>query len=274
MTLQSLDGRILSLALAGLAMTAACAENERTARGAPLTEQATPANSDLVDALDAPTYEDASAATSPEVLVENEGDDAAVADATPADGALEIDAAPVERDAGDAAEACPLWYADCDGDGYAAASASTVHSCDIPTSEAGCAGWTSRAPVEGAIDCEDKSPAHHPGADFGLVVTAKGGGLEALSCRPDGSYALNGSLRCVVTNNPDLNCDGRLEPLPKGAAFLISGGHYIADLTHQCGDAPDCGCSTTPLSCGVTYGVSAYLCPGTGFAGDTTLLCR
>lgn len=60
----------------------------------------------------------------------------------------------------------PTWYADCDRDGYAATGASTLMSCTTPTTvPAGCSavGWTSRAPVSGAIDCQPTNSSARPG---------------------------------------------------------------------------------------------------------------
>lgn len=62
------------------------------------------------------------------------------------------------------------WYVDCDGDGYAAADAESVESCEKPEeSDAMClistigGGWTTREPVDDAsTDCVDRNPNVNP----------------------------------------------------------------------------------------------------------------
>ena len=58
------------------------------------------------------------------------------------------------------------WYADCDGDGYAATGARTVSSCARPAPGTSmCAtggGWTTRSPAT-AADCNDANAAVNPG---------------------------------------------------------------------------------------------------------------
>ncbi len=62
------------------------------------------------------------------------------------------------------------WYADCDGDGFAAADATRVEYCSLPPiAMAGCVGgggtWTTRAPEEGSTDCNDVNPGVYPGRE-------------------------------------------------------------------------------------------------------------
>jgi cysteine-rich repeat protein len=67
-------------------------------------------------------------------------------------------------------EVAPLWYPDCDGDGYATADAEAVQQCELPPNPpGGCAKgqagtWTFRAPREGT-DCWDGDPAAYPRTD-------------------------------------------------------------------------------------------------------------
>ncbi len=62
------------------------------------------------------------------------------------------------------------YYADCDGDGYAAMGASSVEVCAMPAgSPGGCppgapAMWTTRSPEGDSSDCADDDPDVHPGA--------------------------------------------------------------------------------------------------------------
>lgn len=174
-----------------------------------------------------------------------------------------------------------LWFRDCDADGYAASARGAIWARSAPAPTADCAAWTRRPPFSGAVDCEDTSAAHHPGADYGLVVTGGNAGLQILLCRPDGTY-VGGTpgARCVVTQSPDLDCDGQAEPLPGGVPLYL-GSHAIATLTHACADAADCDCWHGELACGIDEGVSASLCPDDpsgspifAVTGDVVSLCR
>ncbi|MBZ0117841.1 MAG: DUF4215 domain-containing protein, partial [Sandaracinaceae bacterium] len=49
----------------------------------------------------------------------------------------------------------PLWYLDCDGDGYASSGAFSVRQCDPPAPAACGGGYTARVPVGGDVDCDD-----------------------------------------------------------------------------------------------------------------------
>lgn len=67
-------------------------------------------------------------------------------------------------------ESAPVWYPDCDGDGYAAKDAEGLQQCETPaTAPVGCGrgsvgGWTARPPAEG-VDCWDADPAVYPRTD-------------------------------------------------------------------------------------------------------------
>lgn len=67
-------------------------------------------------------------------------------------------------------EVAPVWYPDCDGDGYAPTGAEGVQQCETPeTGPSGCGrgfagAWTARPPTEGA-DCWDADPAVYPRTD-------------------------------------------------------------------------------------------------------------
>jgi cysteine-rich repeat protein len=67
-------------------------------------------------------------------------------------------------------EVAPIWYPDCDGDGFAAAGAVGVQRCEKPSVRAATCGsglvggWTSRSPAERA-DCLDSDPDVYPGQE-------------------------------------------------------------------------------------------------------------
>src|SRR5690606_37414907 len=59
------------------------------------------------------------------------------------------------------------WYADCDGDGYAATGAEQRDACAEPESgPAACTGggWTQAQPHAPNVDCNDNAAGTHPGA--------------------------------------------------------------------------------------------------------------
>jgi hypothetical protein len=57
------------------------------------------------------------------------------------------------------------WYADCDGDGFAASDASSMTSCNEPStapSECSDGGWTVTEPTEPDVDCNDANAVVNP----------------------------------------------------------------------------------------------------------------
>lgn len=91
------------------------------------------------------------------------------------------------------------WYADCDGDGYAAAGAMMRSACAMPPAGlAGCAsggGWTARSPARAADqDCHDGNAAVNP-AQTAFQTTAITGAPPA----SDFDYDCNDSEERRVT---------------------------------------------------------------------------
>jgi cysteine-rich repeat protein len=87
---------------------------------------------------------------------------------------------------GGADETAPTWFADCDGDGFAALGASTFTGC-TPPSETGCpsaasADWTTLRPVNGnraTYDCNDANDDVYPGQTmFRTAIPAPGSGYD------------------------------------------------------------------------------------------------
>jgi hypothetical protein len=63
----------------------------------------------------------------------------------------------------------PIWFKDCDGDGYAASMAAPVSACVAPAVTATCKGWIEVEPSGIAYtDCDPNSATYHPGAGYGL----------------------------------------------------------------------------------------------------------
>lgn len=77
-------------------------------------------------------------------------------------------------------EVAPLWYPDCDGDGYAPPDVKAVQQCELPPrAPEGCdkgqaATWTFRPPDEGT-DCWDADPSAYPRSDAPWSDTASPG---------------------------------------------------------------------------------------------------
>jgi len=82
----------------------------------------------------------------------------------------------------------PIWYKDCDGDGYGVLEGS-VQSCDMPAPSADCMAYVQQVPVAGStLDCHDNEPTYHPGADYGIAT-----------------------IFPLALPDDDLNCDGVVE---------------------------------------------------------------
>jgi cysteine-rich repeat protein len=148
------------------------------------------------------------------------------------------------------------WYADCDGDGYAAERAATTMRCERPTAgPTTCPSgtWTSRVPTSGADDCLDSNANVRPGAGFsGTPYTTP-----------------------TRTTSFDYNCDGVL---------TAEYGAVLTPALASCGTGP---CSTRPPSpvfpLGVDCGEEATLyscvtdrlsCVRTASSRPVTKRCR
>ncbi len=141
---------------------------------------------------------------------------------------------------GDTDETAPSWYKDCDGDGFAPNTLSSVQSCSSPSPVQGCpGGWTPTRPV-GAIntDCNDDNVDMFPGQTAFFSTPHSSGPDDDAKF---GSYDCNGianrSRRSTVANQK--GCIGSAEPITK---FVCSGSGW--DTT-----APACGNSASYVTC-------------------------
>lgn len=119
------------------------------------------------------------------------------------------------------APGAPLWYQDCDGDGYAAGTTGSRQSCTKPDKLGDCT-WTHVLPqptTRTNWDCNDGSAAYKPGASYGTP--------------PSGFTSW------------DLNCDGPSTPHPDPASeslLFICPDSVITRLNNgnrYCDDSPE-----------------------------------
>ncbi|MBI4510140.1 MAG: hypothetical protein HY698_10940 [Deltaproteobacteria bacterium] len=140
---------------------------------------------------------------------------------------------------GDIDENKPIWYIDCDKDGYAPASAvnTPVASCEAPpASQTGCnGGWTTRRPFDAATtDCRDSNATVRPN-QTAFQTTAIAGASSLVDY--------------------DYNCDGT-EEKQYTATGISSSAKCTGDLS---------SCSRTGLA-----GWTSATAPSCGVQGDYT----
>lgn len=162
--------------------------------------------------------------------------------------------------------ATQTWFLDCDGDGYAAEGAGMRMACPPPEPMACGGGWTLRAPVPGARDCDDVRPDVRPGAtevcdgvDQDCDMMADDGVLITFFRDVDGDLhgdAASTMMACTaptgfVATSDD--CDD-------GCASCLPGGTETCDLRdNDCDGTTDEGVLTTFFrdTDGDTYGNTA-----------------
>jgi cysteine-rich repeat protein len=127
---------------------------------------------------------------------------------------------------GERDELAPTWYKDCDGDGFAAADATSIQQCDDPGTAPDCpqgsaAIWTSVAPTEGAVDCYDANAQVYPRTEEQNSSAFSSDAISGRSLAVDFDYNCDGTeersltwleddLPCVATQVPNLGwtCTG------------------------------------------------------------------
>lgn len=134
----------------------------------------------------------------------------------------------------------PVWYVDCDGDGYASGTTGSMTSCTVPPARpSSCASgtpgqWTSRQPIRDDVDCQDGNASVRPGQAswFTSAYTHSRGTSFDYDCSGVPEYQYN-----TLPPGALAFCSGSL-----GSCF---GTQYLTGTT-----APSCGQSRTLSYCG------------------------
>ncbi len=142
---------------------------------------------------------------------------------------------------GDFDETAPTWYADCDGDGFAAGTLSARQSCSAPPAGKQCpGGWTSTRPIDSSnTDCNDDNSDMFPGQTaFFNTPHSSGADDDARFGSYDCNAKANRNLPSTTANAK--GCIGPAEePITE---FACSGSGWD-------GTAPTCGNSASYLTC-------------------------
>jgi len=141
-----------------------------------------------------------------------------------------------------------IWWVDCDGDGYAAANATSQTACMKPAgSLTGCNGtWTTRNPSANA-DCRDDEPNVNPGA---TEIVGNGrdddcNGEELCYADGDGDGHADWNNATVVSSDSDCNDAGEADMnVARDDCCDIDPNTYsgntnwysLGDPTSKCGD--------------------------------------
>ncbi|MCC6873466.1 MAG: hypothetical protein IT378_04080 [Sandaracinaceae bacterium] len=166
----------------------------------------------------------------------------------------------------------PVWFPDCDGDGYAPLDSIplAVQDCDEPAPGAGCADWTARRPMAAdptSADCNDADPRVRP-----LAIEATGDSVDG-NCdgtelcfedldndgyaRTDGRVVTSSDADCndpgeATASDPATDCDdarGNVYPsAPETAGDEIDQSCDGRELCHADGDGDGYRTSATILS--------------------------
>jgi cysteine-rich repeat protein len=158
------------------------------------------------------------------------------------------------------------WYVDCDDDGFAASTDSSVVSCDEPTTEPGCAGggWTTLRPIDAATtDCADGDANRFPGQSL-YFTTAHTPSASGDSAR-FGGYNCDGIAQYDRSRTTNVSATASCSP---GSIFgnLICLGSNGWTTTAS---SVSCGFSGTYSTCTASMSTSS-LCERTP---GCTLVC-
>ena len=132
----------------------------------------------------------------------------------------------------------PVWYVDCDGDGYAHSTTGSVTNCTMPGPPSGCAspGWTTRVPSSpSTTDCLDSASGGSLAYPGQTSYYSTPGGIT-----PPYDYDCNGNVshQVVLFGHPYVQTRGYVECAYTSAGrFFVCGGTEYWDQT----SIPACG---------------------------------
>lgn len=146
----------------------------------------------------------------------------------------------------------PLWYLDCDGDGYAAMGAANTQSCTEPAPQGDC-GWTTKVPSNlSTTDCDDSNIDVHPGhtayEDKPYCLKA---GTTASGTAPSFTCPSGGTVEW------DWNCNEQPDKRYRVGSFTCS-GTSCPSSTGWVGSVPGCGQTAAYQNC--TNSTSTICC--------------
>ncbi len=162
----------------------------------------------------------------------------------------------------------PIFYMDCDGDGFASASAESTDYCDPtgsgnpPPPSASCpGGWTAAPPNSpNNIDCDDTDPDAYPGQTMWFTSAAMGGGYD-YNC-------INGMEMRYTTSNISSDDTCTINRIMRGC---IGAAGWTSSMPAACGGTATysrcqyyaglcSGGTCTPPSCGRVNGSRTQEC--------------
>ncbi|MBZ0118283.1 MAG: hypothetical protein K8H88_14875, partial [Sandaracinaceae bacterium] len=179
------------------------------------------------------------------------------------------------------------WFADCDGDGYAAAGAVTVMQCSTPAPSAtgcgtGAQRWVTRNPATGP-DCDDGIAAVHPSATetAGNERDDNCDGRELCYRDSDGDgYRTSGTSESLNTSCRDEGearaaipsgdcCDSDDRAHPGATAYYPAPRAGCGGYDYNCNGSAELQLRDAGAYC-VRTGTLACSAVGTGWAGTAT----
>ena len=161
---------------------------------------------------------------------------------------------------------CPLitYYADCDGDHFAAPTPQMTYGCSMPTIAPDCVGgqWTTTEPTIGMTDCADRNALAFPRSDHF--------GSEAAWMTADGvrhyDYNCDGLDTPEITAHdlgPVSSCDFLQDPPPDTYYSICFSSWRASPDRNWVGAVPACGVSGELNTCPPEVGLPATECRST-----------
>ena len=169
-------------------------------------------------------------------------------------------------------EGDPIWYPDCDGDGYAATGVAGIRSCTEPQTTPDCMSWTTRVPTsQSSADCDDSNPDMHP-AQMAFFVDAHSPAATGDNLRY-GNYDCDGQAQYMFSTS-NTSVGGGLGG--NGCDLRETGGQVLCVGTSgwTASSAPACGATGQWSTCGGVERCNATLALTCTLGGYLTLVCE